>query len=102
MASRTPASRFCSSRNWHLSWEYGKKAARTPYSAIDRAAARRLGRALPGIGDEAWLIKGDHTVIMRVGRSTAKLTLTEVPPSARADLLIALAHIVAARLTTPP
>jgi hypothetical protein len=68
------------------------------YSAIDRAAARRLGRALPGIGDEAWLIKGDHTIILRVGRSTVKLSLTDLPPSARADLLIPLAHIVAARL----
>jgi hypothetical protein len=69
------------------------------YSAIDRAAARRLGRALPGIGDEAWLIKGDHTIILRVSRSTVKLSLTDLPPSARADLLIPLAHIVAARLT---
>jgi hypothetical protein len=71
------------------------------YSAIDRAAARRLGRALPGLGDEAWLIKGDHTILMRVGRSTVKLTLTDSPPSGRAALLIPLAHIVAARLAAP-
>ena len=72
------------------------------YSAIDRRAARRLGRALPGLGDEAWLIKGDHTILMRTGRSTVKLTLTDSPPSARAALLMPLAHIVAARLTAPP
>ena len=71
-------------------------------SAIDRAAARRLGRALSGIGDEAWLIKGDHTIFILVGHRTVKLTLTDLPPSARAARLIPLAHIVAGRLAAPP
>lgn len=72
------------------------------FRAIDRAVARRQGRALPGLGDEAWLLKGDHVLIVRVGPTTMTLTLAALPPSARAAVLIPLARIAAARLTASP
>ncbi len=72
------------------------------FSAINGAAGRRFGRALPGIGEQAWLLNDDRTLIVRVGLTTVKLTLTGLPPAARVAALIALARLVAARLATPP
>jgi hypothetical protein len=66
--------------------------------AARRVAARGLGRRLPGIGDEAWLIKGDHTAVVRVGARTAKILLIGLPPAQRAQVLVPLARLVAARL----
>jgi hypothetical protein len=72
------------------------------FSAINGAAGRRFGRAVPGIGEQAWLLNNDHTVIVRAGLTTVKLTVTGLPPAARAGALIPLARLVAARLATPP
>jgi hypothetical protein len=72
------------------------------FNAINGAAGRRFGRALPGIGEEAWLLNNDRTLIVRAGLATVKLTLTGLPPAARAAALIPLARIVAARLAAPP
>jgi hypothetical protein len=75
---------------------------RGAFNAINGAAGRRFGRALPGIGEEAWLLNKDRTVIVRAGLTTVKLTLTGLPPAARAAALIPLARLVAARLAAPP
>jgi hypothetical protein len=69
--------------------------------AGDRAVARLFGRALPGIGEEAWLLGGDRTLVVRAGPVTVKLDLHGLPRSARAAVLIPLARIVAARLAAP-
>jgi hypothetical protein len=72
------------------------------FSAINGAAGQRFGRGLPGIGEQAWLLNNDRTLIVRAGRTTVKLTLTGLPPAARTDALITLARLVAARLAAPP
>jgi hypothetical protein len=72
------------------------------FNAINNAAGRRFGRALLGIGDEAWLLNNDHTLIVRAGLTTVKLTLTGWPPAARAAALIPLARLIAARLAASP
>jgi hypothetical protein len=72
------------------------------FSAINGAAGRRLGRALPGIGEQAWLLNNGRTLITRAGRTTVKLTLTGLPPAARADALITLGRLAATRLAAPP
>jgi len=70
--------------------------------AADRAVARLFGRAVPGIGGEAWLLSGDRTLVVLAGPATVRLDLHGLPRSARADVLIPLARIVAARLAVPP
>ena len=69
--------------------------------AGDRAVARLFGQALPGIGEEAWLLSGDRTLVVRAGPAAVKLDLHGLPRSARAAVLIPLARIVAARLAAP-
>jgi hypothetical protein len=75
---------------------------RGAFSTINGAAGRRFGRALPGVGDEAWLLDNDRTLIVRAGPTTVKLTLTGLPPPARAAALIPLARLAVARLAAPP
>ena len=70
--------------------------------AADRAVARLFGRAVPGIGEQAWLLSRDRTLVVLAGPATAKLDLHGLPRSARADVLIPLARLAAARLTVPP
>ena len=68
--------------------------------------ARRRGHQLAGIGDEAWLLNRDRTVVLRAGGRTAKVTLggsaaRSLPP----DVVTRLAAAVAKRLpdhTTSP
>jgi len=62
--------------------------------------ARRRGRPLPGVGDEAWLLNRDRTVIFGVGGLTGKVTVggsaaRSLPP----DALTRLAATVAERLS---
>jgi hypothetical protein len=61
--------------------------------------ARRRGRPLPGVGDEAWLLNRGRTAVLRVGELTAKVTIggsaaRSLPP----DALPRLAATVAERL----
>jgi hypothetical protein len=70
--------------------------------AADQAVARLFGRAVPGIGGEARLLSRDRTLVVLAGPATVQLGLHGLPQSARADVLIPLARIVTARLTTPP
>jgi hypothetical protein len=70
--------------------------------AADWAVARIFGRAVPGIGEEARLLSGDRTLVVLAGPATVRLDLHGLLRSARADVLIPLARIVAARLTVPP
>ena len=53
---------------------------------------------MPGIGDQAWLLNGDRTIVILAGPMTVKLDLAGLPPPARAAVLIPLARIAAARL----
>jgi hypothetical protein len=67
---------------------------------LSSGPARRWGRAVPGIGDEAWLINGHHTVVFRVGERTGKVTVSgaaacALPP----DVLPRLATTIVGRLT---
>jgi hypothetical protein len=66
---------------------------------LSSGPARRWGRPLPGLGDEAWLINGHHTVVFRLGSYTGKITISgsascSLPP----DVLPRLATAVAGRL----
>jgi hypothetical protein len=66
---------------------------------LSSGPARRWGRPVPGIGDEAWLINRHHTVVFRVGDQTGKITVSgtascALPP----DVLPRLATTVAGRL----
>jgi hypothetical protein len=66
---------------------------------LSSGPARRWGRPVPGIGDEAWLINRHHTVVFRVGNHTGKITVSgaascALPP----DVLPRLATTVAGRL----
>jgi hypothetical protein len=63
--------------------------------------ARRRGRALPGIGDEAWQLARDQTVVFRVGGYTGKVTVSGSAARGLAqDVPSRLATAVAARLAT--
>jgi hypothetical protein len=69
---------------------------------LSSGPARRWGGPVPGIGDEAWLINGHHTVVFRVGERTGKVTVSgaaacALPP----DVLPRLATIIVGRLTGP-
>jgi hypothetical protein len=70
--------------------------------AADRAVTRLFGRAVPGIGEQAWLLSGDRTLVVLAGPATVRLDLHGLPRSARADVLIPLARLAAARLVVPP
>ncbi|HYB86976.1 MAG TPA: hypothetical protein VEC76_09010 [Streptosporangiaceae bacterium] len=74
---------------------------------LSSGPARRWGRPLPGLGDEAWLINRYHTVVFRAGAYTGKITIggsaaAAVPP----DVLPRLATTGIGRLapadTGPP
>ena len=61
--------------------------------------ARRRGRPLPEVGDEAWSLNRGRTAVLRVGELTAKVTIggsaaRSLPP----DALPKLAATVAERL----
>lgn len=43
---------------------------------LSSGPARRSGRSLPGVGDEAWLLNRDRTVVFRSGELTGKVTLS--------------------------
>jgi len=63
--------------------------------------ARRWGRALPGIGDEAWQLARDQTVVFRVGGYTGKVTVSGSAARGLAqDVPPRLATAVATRLAT--
>lgn len=70
--------------------------------AADRAVTRLFGRAVPGIGEQAWLLSGDRTLVVLAGPATVRLDLHGLPRSARADVLIPLARLATARLAAPP
>jgi hypothetical protein len=50
----------------------------------------------------AWLLSGDRTLVVLAGQATVRLDLHGLPRSARADVLIPLARLAAARLVAPP
>jgi hypothetical protein len=65
--------------------------------------ARRWGRALPGIGDEAWQLAHDRTVVFRVGGYAGKVTVSGSAACGLApDVPPRLATAVAARLAAWP
>ena len=70
--------------------------------AADRAVTRPFGRAVPGMGEQAWLLNGDRTLVVLAGPATVRLDLHGLPRSTRADVLIPLARLPTARLVAPP
>jgi len=73
---------------------------------LSSGPARRWGRPLHGIGDEAWLINGHHTVVFRLGSYTGKITISgsascSVPPDVLPRLATAVAGRLAAADTSP-
>lgn len=71
-------------------------------SALDAVITRRLGQAVPEIGDGAWLLNGDRTLVVLADPVTVKLDLEGLPRSARAAVLIPLGRTVAVRLAAQP
>lgn len=45
------------------------------FAALNAAIGRRVGHRLPGIGDEAWLLNRQRTVIVRVGERIVKISV---------------------------
>lgn len=70
----------------------------TKFRGPDRAVARRPGRPLPGVGDEAWLLSGGRTLVMRAGPTQAMLIAMNLPPSECEPALTLLAQILAPKL----
>lgn len=60
--------------------------------------ARRLGTPLPGIGDEAWLVNHNRTLVVRVGSLTAKITIGARGLVDTYSVLAGLAPTLATRL----
>ena len=58
---------------------------------------RRAGTRLPGIGDEAWLLNRQRTVVARVGQQLVKLTVNRSGGAGDPGPLPAVAAVVAAR-----
>jgi len=70
--------------------------------ALDRVLPRRLGRSVPGIGDEAWLLfKSEEVLVARVGATTMQVRVEGLPPTERAPVAIRLAQLAAARVVVP-
>lgn len=69
-------------------------------AGLNAAIARRMGTPLPGIGDQAWLLNRERTVIVQVGLQVTKLTASKSRPGS----LPVLASVVAGRLAAaaPP
>lgn len=65
---------------------------------LSSGPARRFGRSLPGLGDEAWILNRDRTVVVRVGTLTAKITINDRGPLDTYGVLNGLAAVLAARL----
>jgi hypothetical protein len=65
---------------------------------VNAKAARRSGRPLPGIGEEAWLLQQGRMAVVRAGGKTVKLTIRDGPAQVPPDAVTRLAAIVAERL----
>jgi hypothetical protein len=63
---------------------------------IGQRSGRRGGRAVPGIGDEAWQLNRGRTVVFRLGPAYGKVTLSG---HGEPGLVAHLAATAAARLT---
>jgi hypothetical protein len=68
--------------------------------------ARRRGRPLPEIGDEAWLLNRGRTAVLRVGGLTAKVTVggsaaRSLPPDALPRLAATVAERLPAHASSP-
>ena len=61
--------------------------------------SRNAGTPLPEVGDAAWVLNKDRTVIVRVGEQVAKITASGHGLERRPDLLAIAARTVAARLS---
>ena len=85
--------------------------ARGAMGRLSYGPARRRGRALPGIGDEAWQLVRDRTVVFRVGGYTGKVTVSgsaarglapDVPPRLAATVAARLAALAGRRPGADP
>jgi hypothetical protein len=67
-------------------------------ASFNEMIGRRAGTRLTGVGDEAWLLNKQRTVVTRVGRRLVKLTVNSSGRTSQPDRLPAIAAMVAARL----
>jgi hypothetical protein len=72
-------------------------AAEGLLGSLSSGLAQRRGTPLPGIGDEAWLLNRDRTVVFRAGGMAAKVTIggaaaRSLPPDVLAQLAATLAE----------
>jgi hypothetical protein len=67
-------------------------------ASVNEMIGRRAGTRLAGVGDEAWLLNRQRTVVARVGRRLVKLTVNSRGTTSQPDRLPAIAAMVAARL----
>jgi hypothetical protein len=70
------------------------------------ALARRRGRPLPGVGDEAWLLNRGRTAVLLAGGLTAKISaggsaVRSLPPDALARLAASAAERLPHHVTLP-
>jgi len=65
---------------------------------LSSGPARRFGRPLPGIGDEAWILNRDRTVVVRVRALTAKITINDRASVNTYEVVSRLAAVLATRL----
>jgi hypothetical protein len=68
------------------------------FRKADRAMARGMSRAVPGAGDEAWLLAGGKHLVMRAGPTLVMLAANDLPPAECELALTRLAQILASRL----
>ena len=76
----------------------GVTVAASALRGLSSGPARRFGHPLPGIGDEAWLVNRNRTLVMRVGALTAKITIGAQGFADTYSVLTGLAPTLAARL----
>jgi hypothetical protein len=62
----------------------------------------KVGKPLGGVGDAAWLLAKDRTVVVRLGDQVAKITASGAGVERRPDLLANLAATVATRMSQQP
>jgi hypothetical protein len=62
----------------------------------------KVGKPLGGVGDAAWLLAKDRTVVVRLGDQVAKITASGADVERRPDLLANLAATVATRMSQQP
>jgi hypothetical protein len=68
------------------------------FARLNAAIGQRVGRRLPGIGHEAWLLNRQRTVIVRIGQRIVKVTVNRRRAARDPAQLCVIAAAVTRRL----